>query len=116
MRQQTRMRDAATTAARTVEATRGATPSEDKARAHLALDSGRRVLRIEAAAVAALGDRLEQSFPRAVELMLGCTGRIVVSGIGKSGHVASKIASTLARTGAPAFSCIPPKPATAIWE
>lgn len=61
------------------------------------------MLDIEAAAVAALSQRLDASFARAVELILTCTGRTVVSGIGKSGHVASKIASTLASTGTPAF-------------
>jgi arabinose-5-phosphate isomerase len=68
-----------------------------------ALDTARRVLSIEAAAVAALAARLDERFARAVDLILACTGRAVVSGIGKSGHVASKIASTLASTGTPAF-------------
>jgi arabinose-5-phosphate isomerase len=67
------------------------------------LASARRVLEIEAQAVAGLRDRLDESFVRAVEIMLGCTGRVVVSGMGKSGHVARKIASTLASTGTPAF-------------
>ncbi|MCW5622799.1 MAG: KpsF/GutQ family sugar-phosphate isomerase, partial [Burkholderiales bacterium] len=67
------------------------------------LDSARRVLRIEAEAVAGLAGRLDQGFERAVSLILACSGRTVVSGIGKSGHVASKIASTLASTGTPAF-------------
>ncbi|MCC7547324.1 MAG: KpsF/GutQ family sugar-phosphate isomerase [Burkholderiales bacterium] len=68
-----------------------------------ALDSARRVLRIESEAVAALSARLDERFERAVRLILDCTGRTVVSGMGKSGHVASKIASTLASTGTPAF-------------
>jgi len=68
-----------------------------------ALDSARRVLRIESEAVAALSSRLDASFERAVGMILECTGRTVVSGMGKSGHVASKIASTLASTGTPAF-------------
>jgi len=68
-----------------------------------AIDSARRVLDIEAAAVAALSARLDDNFTRAVELVLACHGRTVVSGIGKSGHVATKIASTLASTGTPAF-------------
>jgi arabinose-5-phosphate isomerase len=72
-------------------------------RARNALESARRVLDIEAAAVAALSSRLDESFVRAVELVLACRGRTVVSGIGKSGHVATKIASTLASTGTPAF-------------
>jgi arabinose-5-phosphate isomerase len=72
-------------------------------REHEALASARRVLDIEASAVAALAARLDAQFARAVELILACRGRAVVSGIGKSGHVASKIASTLASTGTPAF-------------
>ena len=65
--------------------------------------SARRVLAIEAAAITALADRIDGSFAAAVRLLLLCTGRVVVSGIGKSGHVARKTASTLASTGTPAF-------------
>ena len=68
-----------------------------------ALESARRVLEIEASAVAALGTRLDERFAHAVDMILACRGRAVVSGIGKSGHVARKIASTLASTGTPAF-------------
>ena len=68
-----------------------------------ALASGRRVLEIEARAVSRLADRLDANFARAVQIVLGCKGRVVVSGIGKSGHIARKIASTLASTGTPAF-------------
>jgi arabinose-5-phosphate isomerase len=64
---------------------------------------GRRVLAIEAEAVAALEHRLDDNFARACALLLGCDGRIVVTGMGKSGHVACKIAATLASTGSPAF-------------
>lgn len=67
------------------------------------VERGRRVLEIEAQAVVALAARLDASFAQAVKMILACAGRIVVSGIGKSGHVASKIASTLASTGTPAF-------------
>jgi arabinose-5-phosphate isomerase len=67
------------------------------------LESARRTLDIEARAVAGLSARLDHNFVRAVELVFACTGRTVVSGIGKSGHVARKIASTLASTGTPAF-------------
>jgi arabinose-5-phosphate isomerase len=67
------------------------------------LHSARRTLEIEARAVGALAARLDDSFTRAVELILACAGRVVVSGMGKSGHVARKIASTLASTGTPAF-------------
>jgi arabinose-5-phosphate isomerase len=64
---------------------------------------GRRVLEIEAAAVASLVPRLDSSFDRACELCLECRGRVVVTGMGKSGHIAGKVASTLASTGTPAF-------------
>ncbi|MBU9620740.1 arabinose 5-phosphate isomerase KdsD [Burkholderia multivorans] len=68
-----------------------------------ALALARDVLDIEADAVRALRDQLDGSFAHAVELLLGCRGRVVVSGIGKSGHIARKIAATLASTGTPAF-------------
>jgi arabinose-5-phosphate isomerase len=68
-----------------------------------ALALARRVLDIEARAVADLAARLDGSFVEAVRVVLECKGRVVVSGIGKSGHVARKIASTLASTGTPAF-------------
>ena len=63
----------------------------------------RRVLATEAAAIAALEDRLGDDFLRAIQIVLASQGRVVVSGIGKSGHIARKIASTLASTGTPAF-------------
>jgi arabinose-5-phosphate isomerase len=68
-----------------------------------ALEMARDVLQIEAAAVQALAARLDDRFTRAVELLLLCRGRVVVSGIGKSGHIARKIAATLASTGTPAI-------------
>ena len=68
-----------------------------------ALTLARRVLDIEAAAVDALARRLDHRFVQAVDLLLACQGRVVVSGVGKSGHVARKIASTFASTGTPAF-------------
>lgn len=61
------------------------------------------VLRIEAQAIAQLEGRIDESFARACRLILDCTGRVVVSGMGKSGHIARKIAATLASTGTPAF-------------
>lgn len=64
---------------------------------------GRRVLEIEAAAVAALAHRLGDEFKGAVALILETHGRVIVSGLGKSGHVARKIAATLASTGTPAY-------------
>ncbi|MGH8744567.1 MAG: KpsF/GutQ family sugar-phosphate isomerase [Burkholderiales bacterium] len=68
-----------------------------------ALALARQVLEIEARGIMALIDRLDQQFLRALEMIQHCQGRVVVSGIGKSGHIARKIASTLASTGTPAF-------------
>jgi arabinose-5-phosphate isomerase len=67
------------------------------------LEMARHVLRTEAEAVAALADRLGPEFDRAVQLILSCHGRVIVSGIGKSGHIARKIAATMASTGTPAY-------------
>ncbi|MCQ0969026.1 KpsF/GutQ family sugar-phosphate isomerase (plasmid) [Paracoccus sp. TK19116] len=66
------------------------------------LDTARRVIRIEADGMAALADGLGPDFARAVETILAATGRVVVSGMGKSGHVGRKIAATFASTGTPA--------------
>lgn len=65
--------------------------------------SAQRTIRMEAAAVAALESRIDTQFDRACELLLDVEGRIVVTGMGKSGHIARKIAATLASTGSPAF-------------
>ena len=62
-----------------------------------------RVLRLEAESVGALRSRLDDRFVRAVELMHGCRGRVIVTGMGKSGLIGRKIASTLASTGTPAY-------------
>lgn len=67
------------------------------------LDLARQVLAIEAKAVEDLIGRIDDAFLRALEIILGCQGRIVVSGMGKSGHIARKIAATMASTGTPAF-------------
>lgn len=67
------------------------------------IDSARRTIRMESEAVAALEERIAQEFEQACELLLGVTGRIIVTGMGKSGHIARKIAATLASTGSPAF-------------
>jgi arabinose-5-phosphate isomerase len=79
-------------------ATPGTTPDDEAL-----LASARRALAVEAQAVEALGPRLGTEFARACHICLGCTGRVVVTGMGKSGHVAGKIAATLASTGTPAF-------------
>ena len=68
-----------------------------------ALRLARHTLQIEADAVSALAGRLTPAFTKAVELILACTGRVVVSGIGKSGHIGRKVAATLASTGTPSF-------------
>jgi arabinose-5-phosphate isomerase len=68
-----------------------------------ALELAQRVLHIEADAIRAMMERLDGRFLDAVTLVLARSGRVVVSGIGKSGHVARKIASTLASTGTPAY-------------
>ncbi len=67
------------------------------------LDEARHVLDVEASAVSALKDRLGEAFVRACRLVAGATGRVVVCGIGKSGHVARKMAATLTSTGTPAI-------------
>ncbi|WJF89942.1 KpsF/GutQ family sugar-phosphate isomerase [Paraburkholderia bonniea] len=68
-----------------------------------ALALAREVLDIEADAVRALRHQLDDGFVEAIEFILQCRGRVVVSGIGKSGHIARKLAATLASTGTPAF-------------
>lgn len=65
--------------------------------------SGRRVIEIEIAALQAMAERIDGGFHHACELMLACEGRIVVTGMGKSGHIGRKIAATLASTGTPSF-------------
>jgi arabinose-5-phosphate isomerase len=67
------------------------------------LKSARRVLAIEAQAIQDIAPRLGAEFRAACELCLDCEGRVVVTGMGKSGHIAGKIAATLASTGTPAF-------------
>ncbi len=67
------------------------------------LQSARRTLEMESAAVAALAQAIDADFARTCQLLLKVEGRVIVTGIGKSGHVANKIAATLASTGTPAF-------------
>ncbi len=64
---------------------------------------GLAVIKNEAAAIEALADRINGDFALACSHMLDCKGRIVVTGMGKSGHIGGKIAATLASTGSPAF-------------
>lgn len=67
------------------------------------IDEARRVIRVEAEALSAMADRIDETFERAVDVILGSSGRVIVSGMGKSGLVGQKIASTMASTGTPAF-------------
>src|SRR5512146_2767738 len=66
-------------------------------------EQAKKVLRIEADAVAALIDRIDERFEQAVRMILCCEGRVVVTGMGKSGLIGKKIAATLASTGTPAL-------------
>ncbi|MFA5487889.1 MAG: KpsF/GutQ family sugar-phosphate isomerase [Candidimonas sp.] len=75
----------------------------DTLSADAVLASAGRTFDTEIAGLAALKSRLDQPFADAVRMMLACSGRVVVSGIGKSGHIANKIAATLASTGTPSF-------------
>lgn len=68
-----------------------------------AIEMAKRVLRIEAEAVASLEHRIGPDFEAAVRLILDSRGRVIVSGVGKSGHIARKLAATLASTGTPAY-------------
>ena len=63
---------------------------------------GKNVIQIEAQAVSAIADRINQQFETAVNTILDCKGRLIVLGIGKSGLISQKIASTMASTGTPA--------------
>ncbi len=66
-------------------------------------DSALRTIRLESEAVAAMSCQIDSSFDAACEIFMSCSGRVVVIGMGKSGHVANKVAATLASTGTPAF-------------
>jgi arabinose-5-phosphate isomerase len=86
--------------ARTVEASPGLSPDDERA---ALVASARKVIRIESAAIAEVERRIDGDFSKACRLILACDGRVVVSGMGKSGHIARKIAATLASTGTPSF-------------
>jgi arabinose-5-phosphate isomerase len=85
-----------------IEAVRATVADSAEALCH-PLAIAREVLEIEARAIRDLIERLDGQFVKAVDIVLTCRGRVVVSGMGKSGHIARKIASTLASTGTPAF-------------
>ncbi|HEX8834386.1 MAG TPA: SIS domain-containing protein, partial [Abditibacteriaceae bacterium] len=67
------------------------------------IQQARTVFEIESEAIARVGQRLDESFTRAVQLLLDCRGRVVVTGVGKSGAIGRKLASTFASTGTPAL-------------
>jgi len=69
----------------------------------VSIQKGKEVVRIEAEAVAALIDRIDENFQKAVDILLSCRGRVIITGIGKSGIIAKKIASTLTSTGTAAL-------------
>ena len=70
---------------------------------HALIDSAKRTISLEQEAITSLLGRIDNSFVQACELILNCKGRVVVVGMGKSGHIGHKIAATLASTGTPAF-------------
>lgn len=80
----------------------------------LSLDTARRVLKIEAQAIQDVFARLDTTFEKAVDILFACKGRVVVTGMGKSGLVGRKISATLSSTGTPSFSSIPLTPSTVI--
>jgi arabinose-5-phosphate isomerase len=80
-----------------------AATSQNAINADAIMRSARTVIATEAAAIRALESRIGPEFVEACRLIMGCAGRVVVTGMGKSGHVARKIAATLASTGTPAF-------------
>ncbi len=78
-------------------------PKSEQENAQASIDDARAVLEIEAQALLAMSKELSPDFPRVVQLVLNTQGRVIVSGIGKSGHIGRKIAATLASTGTPSF-------------
>ena len=67
------------------------------------ISAGKRIIHIEKEAVKSLENRIDSSFQLACEELLGCSGRVIVTGMGKSGHIANKISATLSSTGTPSF-------------
>ena len=77
--------------------------SADNSKNNLVIESALRAIEIESAAISALKDRIGSEFEQACSIILNCPGRVVVTGMGKSGHIGKKIAATLASTGTPAM-------------
>jgi arabinose-5-phosphate isomerase len=76
---------------------------DQERRKRAALESARRVLRVESDAIAALIGRLDDRFEKAIEILYGCKGRVVITGLGKSGLIGRKVAATFSSTGTPAL-------------
>lgn len=76
---------------------------------------GRKVIEIEAEALHGLTHYINGSFTQACQLIHECNGKVIVMGMGKSGHIGNKIAATLASTGTPAFFVHPGEASMAIW-
>jgi arabinose-5-phosphate isomerase len=88
---------------KTAKLNRTGPPASKTVKSHGSLGDGKRVLEIEARAVQALIDRIDSKFAHAVDLLVRCKGKVVVSGMGKSGLIGQKIAATLASTGTSSF-------------
>ncbi|VFS63591.1 Arabinose 5-phosphate isomerase GutQ [Kluyvera cryocrescens] len=67
------------------------------------LEAGRKALLLELQEASSLPDRLDETFVQAANAVLNCKGKLIVSGMGKSGHIGKKLAATFASTGTPAF-------------
>jgi arabinose-5-phosphate isomerase len=70
---------------------------------HFTLEEGRRVLNLEASALQALSESMDENFLKACQIIIETQGHVVISGMGKSGHIARKIAATLSSTGTPSL-------------
>ena len=79
------------------------------------ISSGLRTIRIESAAVTALSARLDDEFTKACDLILNCAGRVIVTGMGKSGHIGKKLLPLSPAPALPHFLFIRAKPVTATW-
>lgn len=80
------------------------------------IETAIRVLRDEADAILSLIDKLDNNFELAVDLILHANGRVILTGMGKSGHIAKKVSATMASTGTPSFFFILRKVSMEIWE
>jgi Predicted sugar phosphate isomerase involved in capsule formation len=83
---------------------------------HNILETAENVLRIEADSISALINRLNENFEKTVDCLIAIKGKVILTGMGKSGIIARKISSTLASTGTPSFFMHPAEARTATWE